>query len=135
MRPFVVCLLASLLLVSCAAPDPTQLEQRGPGWYTVKRSDTLYSIAWRYGPDSQQLADWNRIDINAPIHPGQRLRLIRPANASKSTQTAGTSVTGGADEPVVSRVESAPLDGGQPITTNPGDWIWPTAGKPRSTGR
>ena len=133
MRTFIASLVVTVLLNACAAPDPNRLEQRGAGWYTVKRSDTLYSIAWRYGLDSQQLADWNRIDINAPIHPGQRLRLIRPANASESTQTAGASVTGGADEPVVSRVESAPLDGGQPITTNPDDWIWPTVGKPRNT--
>ena len=133
MRTPIVCLIALLLLASCAAPDPTQLEQRGPGWYTVKRSDTLYSIAWRYGLDSQQLADWNRVDINAPIHPGQRLRLIRPSNGSQPAQTTETGVARNDDAPVATPVESTALDGGQPILSNPGDWLWPTAGKPRST--
>ena len=76
MKSVLAYLIAALLLISCATRPVGQDQARGPGWYTVKVSDTLYSIAWRYGLDSQQLANWNQIDLNEPIHPGQRLRLI-----------------------------------------------------------
>lgn len=130
MRSPVSCLIFALLLASCAAPDSSRPETRGPGWYTVKRSDTLYSIAWRYGLESQQLADWNRIDINAPIYPGQSLRLVKPPNWSQPAQSTGAVVTRNDDKAEVSRVETPVLDDGQAISANPGGWIWPTAGKP-----
>jgi len=66
--------IAVIFLVSCVTVKPPTYVSRGPGWYTVKRSDTLYSIAWRYGLDHKQLASWNKIAVNSPIHPGQRLQ-------------------------------------------------------------
>jgi lipoprotein NlpD len=94
MRSAIATAIAVLMLVSCVVVKPPVNVSRGPGWYTVKKSDTLYSIAWRYGLDYKQLARWNRIDVSAPIHPGQRLRLIKPggttvAGASKSTTGSG----------------------------------------------
>ena len=67
MRLLIASLIIALLLVSCATGQQGQNRPGGPGWYTVKLSDTLYSIAWRYGLDSQQLADWNQMDIGDPI--------------------------------------------------------------------
>jgi lipoprotein NlpD len=91
----------------------------------VKKSDTLYSIAWRYGLDYKQLARWNRIDINQPIHPGQRLRLLKPDSGiavdskTRSTAAGSTKSTTGSSPASVSR--------------DPGQWIWPTSGKPLNT--
>ena len=133
MRTFAVCLLSILLLASCVAPNTTRVEQRGPGWYTVKRGDTLYSIAWRYGLDSERLANWNRIDVNAPIHPGQRLRLVRPASYTEPAKSAGATVAGGDDGPVATPLEPSAPETDLPLTTSSGDWIWPTAGKPRNS--
>lgn len=48
--------------------------------YTVARGDTLYSIAFRASVDYHQLASWNGISAPYVIHPGQTLRLSRPAN-------------------------------------------------------
>ena len=76
MKSAIATAVAVMLLVSCVTVKPPTTSARGPGWYTVKRSDTLYSIAWRYGLDYKQLARWNQIDLNSPIHPGQRLRLL-----------------------------------------------------------
>ncbi len=55
------------------------------GFYTVRRGDTLYSVAWQYGEDFKQIARWN--DIKAPfiIYPGQKLRLIPPKYKKPTT--------------------------------------------------
>lgn len=59
------------LLVGC--------EQMPVKWnpqdYTVKRGDTLYSIAWRYEMDFRDIAAWNQISAPYAIYPGQRLRM------------------------------------------------------------
>lgn len=41
--------------------------------YIVKKGDNLSSIAERFGVPLKTLIIWNRIDINRPIHPGDRL--------------------------------------------------------------
>lgn len=46
-----------------------------PQGYTVKRGDTLYSIAWRYEKDFRQIAQLNNIQAPYAIYPGQRLRM------------------------------------------------------------
>ncbi len=46
-----------------------------PATYTVKRGDTLYSIALEYGLDYRELASWNQIDNSFVIKVGQVLRL------------------------------------------------------------
>ncbi len=53
----------------------------GNTMHSVKRGDTLYSIAWRYGHDFKDIADWN--DIKAPftIFPEQKIRLSGPVDS------------------------------------------------------
>jgi len=133
MRSAFASALAMIMLVACVTIDPQTTRSRGPGWYTVKKSDTLYSIAWRYGLDHKQLAGWNRIDVNAPIHPGQRLRLINPggnvvassANKKSGSVTQNSSTGNKAVTPTGSSSKTANRD--------PSKWIWPTAGKPLNT--
>lgn len=48
------------------------------GSYTVKRGDTLYSIALEHGVDYRELARWNGIDDPARIRVGQALRVSAP---------------------------------------------------------
>ena len=45
------------------------------GYYTVRRGDSLYTIAGQFGLLVQRLADLNHIADRAVIYPGQRLRL------------------------------------------------------------
>lgn len=56
-----------------------------PDWnpqdYTVKKGDTLYSIAWRYEKDFRDLASWNNIKSPYAIFPGQRLRMEADSKA------------------------------------------------------
>ena len=73
----------SLILVSACAGNPAApIEDRSrPGMargaqsYTVRRGDTLFSIAFRYGLDYRRLAAANAIARPYTIFPGQRLML------------------------------------------------------------
>ena len=115
----------SLALASCASFSEFMQNNTNAGWYTVKTSDTLYSIAWRYGLDYQQLARWNQIGDDYLIHPDQRLRLFEPDNATlaaddteqpESTKITQVTAQPKVDDPVKS--VKAPLK-----------WQWPTSGK------
>ena len=133
MRSTLITLLAVSLLTSCVVVREPVRVTGNQGWYTVKRSDTLYSIAWRYGLDYNELARWNGIDVNEPIHPGQRLRLVKPA--SVSTSVAGAQPK---SAPAVSSGKRGETQGGGKVATDspgrdPGAWIWPTDGKPLNT--
>ena len=46
-----------------------------PAYYTVSKGDTLYSIAWNYGYDYRDVANWNAISPPYVIYPGQRIRF------------------------------------------------------------
>jgi lipoprotein NlpD len=59
------------LLIGCAGDPPRSTT----GLYTVRKGDTVYSIAWRHGVDYRELARWNGIDRSFAIYPGQVLRL------------------------------------------------------------
>lgn len=52
--------------------------------HVVRKGETLYSIAFRYGKDPDALARWNRLGDGSLIYPGQVLRLA-PEGASTST--------------------------------------------------
>ncbi|MEX2499619.1 MAG: peptidoglycan DD-metalloendopeptidase family protein [Wenzhouxiangellaceae bacterium] len=89
---------AFALLVGCGgAPGPLIPEQQrdraadsrpppapAPEAYRVRRGDTLYSIAFRYGLDWRNVARWNGITAPYTIHVGDWIRLqpqpdMRPA--------------------------------------------------------
>lgn len=106
-----------LLLAGCAthpaapvierapAAQKTVKHKKGPAdWrpatHTVKRGETLYSIALEYGLDYRELASWNQIDNSFVIKVGQVLRL--------KPQDGGVVVTPLAKTPVV--VSAAPSD-------------------------
>lgn len=59
-----------------AAPDP------GAGYYTVKKGDTLYSIALDNGQDYKDVAAWNNLDNPNLIRTGQQLRVTPPDNGA-----------------------------------------------------
>ena len=62
------------------APDPdgTSYSITPDGHYRVRRGDSLHAIAFKFGLDWRDLADWN--DLRAPytIYPDQQLRLSPP---------------------------------------------------------
>jgi lipoprotein NlpD len=80
--------VAVLAIAACAGPDR---RPSAPEWHVVRSGETLYSIARRYGLDYRELARWNGIGRDYLIHPGDRLRLRRPARdaiASRESPSA-----------------------------------------------
>ncbi len=88
------------LLAGCAATAPapvkdskapTRIEAARPGavktagLYTVKKGDTLYSIALDHGVDYRELIAWNNLDNPNRIRVGQVLQVAAPGIAEKST--------------------------------------------------
>ncbi|MDB4442775.1 LysM peptidoglycan-binding domain-containing protein [bacterium] len=57
---------------------PTQRKQRGikQNVYKVQSGDSLSQIGQQYGLSVEQLLDYNRLEPNAIIHPGQELKLV-----------------------------------------------------------
>ncbi len=55
--------------------------------YTVKRGDTLYSIAWAIKQDYRKLASWNHIRSPYLIRTGQRLRMYPPSSKTAKSMT------------------------------------------------
>ncbi|MBF0265209.1 MAG: peptidoglycan DD-metalloendopeptidase family protein [Gammaproteobacteria bacterium] len=60
-----------------------------PGKHIVRKGETLYSIAWMYGLDYQQLSKYNRIRWPYTIFVGQKLSL-KPAQNNKVKKNALT---------------------------------------------
>lgn len=101
-RFFAAVAVFGLLLVAGCGSTPT----RGTATYTVKRGDTLYSIAWRHGLDYREVARWNGIGRDYLIRPGQVLYLVpssradrqarQPRSSSPPTATAAPAIPAGA---------------------------------------
>jgi len=123
-----VAAVAALSLAACAGRrDPAPVVDRGPGakapaakaaapaaapgqaagedTYTVKRGDTLYSIALEHGADYRDVAQWNLIDDPSKLRVGQVLRVKPPESCVASA--SGIQV---APAPGSGRVESRPLE-------------------------
>lgn len=84
-RPwFVIGLLGILLIFSACARQGAygqgyykgQNARWHAGYHSVRRGETLYSVAWQYGYDFRQVARWNGISVPYTIYPGQRIRLV-----------------------------------------------------------
>jgi len=88
------------------------------GTYSVRSGDTLYAIAFSYGLDHRDMAEWNGIPAPYVIYPGQALNLSPPArstNRSGEVQISTAKTPGQvttrqhtSPEPVVSTQKSVP---------------------------
>jgi lipoprotein NlpD len=118
------------------------------GQYAVRRGDTLFSIAFRYGWDWKALAARNDIPEPYTIHPGQSIRFdgqsSAPAptpvvatqtqsSASPSSKFTVTRRPAGTPAPVAaapvaaapSAPEQTPVPAGERVA---GGWAWPANG-------
>ncbi|MDR3054572.1 MAG: peptidoglycan DD-metalloendopeptidase family protein [Zoogloeaceae bacterium] len=117
-------LILSVALSACVSTSPAPVvdhssgggnagvkpaQPTGPGFHTVKKGDTLYSLGLEYGQDYRDIAGWNYITDPSVISIGQVLRVLPPVD----TAAAASGVT---TAPVASGavVETRPLDGGAP---------------------
>jgi len=73
-----------------------------PDFYTVRRGDTMFSIALDHGLDYKELAEWNNLNNPNLIRPGQQLRIKPPPGAQEAPVTVRPVISSG-------RVETHPL--------------------------
>ena len=122
------------------------------GQYIVKRSDTLFSIAFRYGWDWKALAARNNIPEPYTIHVGQAIRfdgrsssspgavaaapvVVAPATSGNNSSPSGSIKTTVIRRPADSTSGSAAAPATTPVNTpvvagarSPSGWAWPTSG-------
>jgi lipoprotein NlpD len=93
-------------------------------YYSVKRGDTLYSIAQEHGVDQRDVMQWNGLDDPTRLRVGQQLRVRPPLAVASASSAAppvvvaeperlGTVQVGSAR--IIGRVESRPLDSLPPL--------------------
>ncbi len=109
-----IILLAAFLLSSCGGQSTWS---DNPQTHIVRKGETLFSIAWRYGKSTADLARWNRLGNGSLIYPGQVLKLTGSTSSRRSTSSPSTAPPR----------ESKPLPSipAQP----PPKWAWPTKGR------
>ena len=116
-------------LVGCQSTPPpapvSMIGERGKT-HVVRRGETLYAIAWRYGLDYRALARSNGISKPYTIYVGQRLRLGSTAKQSKN----------GASNPRVAKAPARAVYKEKPVSKPPApvapsrlSWQWPIEGE------
>ena len=110
-----------------APPTAPPVADTRPETYTVKRGDTLFSIALDQGRDYKELAAWNNLDNTSLIRPGQQLRLKPPAGVQEAAVTVNPVTSSGrvetrplgAQGPVRAESAARPSGAGEPIKSEP----------------
>ena len=115
--------VSGLLLSGCISQQPAPSVDRtasaqaraaapavpsGPGYYTVKRGDTLYRIALEHGQDYRDVATWNGVTNPATIKEGQVLRVAPPGGTENSGAVVAKPIA------TTSAVETRSLDSSPP---------------------
>lgn len=127
-----------VFLAACShQPNKVSIIERSSGagtasgsHYKIKRGDTLYAIAWRYGVSYQQLASYNKIATPYVISIGQKLRI-----PSKSYRGSSNASATRKNPPKTTRrstvktpvTPTTVISSGVP-KKNTESWRWPTAG-------
>ncbi|UIF85046.1 peptidoglycan DD-metalloendopeptidase family protein [Cupriavidus sp. UYPR2.512] len=87
------------------------LEPAPPGYYRVKRGDTLYRIALENGQSYRDVATWNNLTNVNQIEVGQLLRIVPPgADVNTAPGVATMPVAPGT-------VQAQPIDQARPAAT------------------
>ncbi len=155
-RSMVGVLVIAGTLVGCASSPPgggvqvvdrNQRDRVTSGQYIVRRGDTLWSIAFRFGWDWRDLARVNGIQPPHVIYPGQRIRFSggatrtaaatpQPVPKPSSSPALSTPVVVAnpvprqpaittQPKPAVSQPARTPVT---PVTRSASGWAWPANG-------
>jgi lipoprotein NlpD len=108
-------ILLLLAMAGCSSAVRWDAPPSAAAEHVVRKGETLYSIAFRYGKNPDDLARWNKLADGSLIYPGQKLRLSPSSTADRSRQASSSP----------SRSTPLPSIPEQP----PPDWGWPTAGR------
>jgi lipoprotein NlpD len=110
MRAHWLCMLASVFLLAGCGSSPHRGQSAEQ--HVVRRGDTLFAIAERYGRTVDELARWNRLGDGSLIYPGQVIRLQPPGARAAAPTTSRRSLpqipaepSPGFDWPTTGRVD------------------------------
>ncbi|EON21249.1 M23B subfamily metallopeptidase [Cupriavidus sp. GA3-3] len=96
---------------STSGTTAATLEPAPPGYYRVKRGDTLYRIALENGQSYRDVATWNNLTNVNQIEVGQLLRIVPPgADVNTAPGVATMPVAPGT-------VQAQPIDQARPAAT------------------
>jgi len=107
----VVIACIALVLTACGIPRYVP----DPNTHIVRSGETLFSIAWRYDKDPQDVARWNQLGNGSLIHPGDVIRLAPPSGSSSRSGSTSS-------RPPPKTLPKVP-------TQPPPPWRWPVSGK------
>lgn len=147
----IVILTACLLLIGCASQRPVEVidsakqKKSARQTHSVIKGETLYSIAWRYGVDYRELADFNGITPPYTIHSGQKIRIdlnaLSPKKNTKNNNSASlpkarskspkNAVVTKRPEKIRSenKTEAVDLASNNSLSQGTPKWQWPASGK------
>ena len=144
-KSFLIALMsASLVLtVGCSTPrtKPASVTDRSggsvandpapPGYYRVKKGDTLARIALDHGQGPRDVAQWNKAEnpsFNPNVIEVGDLILIKPPASAKATKPVDKKSTAGSDK--VDAPSSTPEPAKPEVVAEPGIRLsWPAKGK------
>jgi len=106
--------IAAVCLAACSSAS--RWDYSPAQTHIVRKGETLFTIAFRYGKDYRDLARWNGLGDGSLIYPGQAIRLTAPAGGSVARSDHGS-------QPAPAR----PLP--PPPADPPPRWAWPTEGR------
>ncbi len=121
------------LLAACASPPPAPIHARTPppseriDYHIVSKGETLFSLAWRYEKNINQLAAANGLRPPYTLRIGQKLSLdttrvkTRVYAPGTSTKTSAPSRTAPAKPVVAKQVTRTPT---KLPSSLPGRWQW-----------
>ena len=121
-RAGLILLLLVFLITGCAGLPPIYTVAGGTGTYVVRKGDSLYSIAFRYGLDYKSLARINGVRPPYTIYVGQTIRLRGSAKLPEK-DSAPVATTSPRRSP--SKVSKPPPTPSAPISS----WRWPLKGE------
>jgi lipoprotein NlpD len=103
------------------------------GVHVVKKSETLFSLAWRYGWDYKQLASANSIGEPYTIYPGQKITIthndILKTKPNKNTNKTLTKAKRPTNSNGPSAYKTRPSSPSLEINGQAPVWQWPSEGK------
>ena len=106
------------------------------GYHRVKSGESLFSIAFRYGLDYRDVAEYNRISSPYVIYPNQKIRLNAPSNSApaepqlvaKSTSSTASKSTPRSPVKTVTKPSETKVTKATNTPEKVAAWYWPVTG-------
>jgi len=129
-------LMLVMLLGGCGAGGLAPVDSRDgygpapPGFYRVRRGDTLSEIAERQRVGTRSLASWNGLQPPYTIYSGGLLR-VKPPDGSRPARKSGSRTaasTGRSAKPVKTSARKPSAVAGADAASSGINWQWPLKG-------